>query len=277
MDITLEVDYSGLVQGLIRAKAYHSEAGPAATLVMAEFFVGFIDRYMAAHHDTNRYINGWISALHSVGLTAHALKPYKKSGRHDKYIAKLQGQLDTMLRLADRLERGLDYYRLQDALAPPREDGTPRKKRMDQPHAIKKQEQLRRLEKDIVRARRELRRASEGEAIIFFDRNANERRRRELHTVRHKIYGGAGNLIQIGHQVIVELANREPHVRLVEAHPKLGHPVKAAYAALRHIGLRRASKKYMDVMAEKFGPPKPTDALSIVNENEIAHLSRLAA
>ena len=140
---------------------------------------------------------------------------------------------------------------------------------MDQPHVAEKLRKIRKLRKEVERTERELRRALGSESIIFFDRNANERRTRENHTVRHKIYGGDGKLFTIGDQLFVELSNQEPHARLVEAHPKLGHPVKAAYAALRHIGIRRASTSYMNRMAKRFGPPRPTDALSVVSNPTI--------
>lgn len=269
MDIKLEVDYDGLVRDLVRAKAYSTQAHRAATLVMAEFFVKFIDGYMRKHHDTNRYINGWIGALQAVGITSVRKKAYKKSSRYERYIEKLTSQRDRAVRSLEREEEILERYRLHDALSPPRRDGKPRKRRMDQPHTIKKLERVEWLKKQVKRTERELRRAMGSETVIFFDRFANERRTRENHTVRHNIAGGDGRLFTIGEQLFVELGNKEPHARLVEKHPKLGHPVKAAYAALRHIGLRRASKRYMDTMAERFGPPQPTDALSVVRDNEI--------
>ncbi len=276
MEITLEVNYDGLVRDLVRAKAYNAEAHRAATLVMAEFFVKFIDDYMAEHHDTNRYINGWIAALLATGSRAVRKKAYRKSARYEQYIEKLTAQRDRAVRLLDQHERGIAQYEEWDRTAPPRKDGKPRKRRMDQPHAIRKLERIGELRKEVKRTERELRRALGSETIIFFDRFANERRTRENHTVRHKVYGGDGRLFTIGDQLFVELGNKEPHARLVEKHPKLGHPVKAAYAALRHIGLRRASRKYMDTLAERFGPPKPTDALSVVRDNEIMAGSRAA-
>lgn len=276
MEITLEVDYDGLVRDLLRAKAYNTESHRAATLVLAETFVEFIDDYMAEHHDTNRYINGWIKALLATGSRAVRKKAYKKSSRHEAYVEKLTAQHESAVRLLDQHEKGIAQYEQWDQSAPPRKDGKPRKKRMDQPHAQRKLERIRELKKEVRRTERELRRALGSESILFFDRRANERGKRENHTVRDKIYGGDGRMFTIGDQLFVELANQEPHARLVEAHPKLGHPVKAAFAALRHIGIRRASRSYMNKMAERFGPPKPTDALSVVRDNEIMAGSRAA-
>lgn len=267
----MEVEYDGLVRDLLRAKAYHSDALKAATLVMAEFFVRFIDDYMAGHHDTNRYINGWIFALHAIGITSVRKKVYNKSSRYEQYVQKLTEQRDRAVRALEREEDILERYRLHDALAPPRKDGQPRKKRLEQPHAIRKIERVEWLRKQVKRTERELRRALGSETIIFFDRFANERRTRENHTVRHKLYGGTGKLYTVGEQLIVELDNKEPHARLVEKHPKIGHPMKAAFAALKHVGLRRASKAYINRQAERFGPPTPTDVISVIRENETRH------
>lgn len=275
--ITMEVDTGGIVAGLLRAKAFHPAAHRAATLELAEQFVRVMDAYMRVHHDTNRFINGWISALHGVGIKGIPLKRYRRSSRHDQYLELLREQLESVQRIIERDEATIARYEAYDRSAPPRKDGKPRAKRMNQHHTRGIIRRLKKYKKREKRTIRELARAEGTDSIIFFHRRIHGRGRRDFHTVRHKIYGGAGRIFTIGPQLFVELRNLEAHARSVEANPKVGHPVKAAYAALRSFGIRRAGRAYMNKMAEQFGPPKPTDALSVVSEAEMRHAERFAA
>ena len=276
MRVTLDVDTEGIAEAMVRAHAYHPEAHRAATLVLAEQFVAFMDTYMAAHHDTNRFINGWISAMRSVGVLGIAMKPYRKSSRYDQYIERLEEQLEGTLSIVVRLGDTLDRYRKWDQSAPPRRDGKPRKKRMNQPHAREKARKLRFWTKRLEKVQREYDKATGSDTILFFDARITKRKR-DFHTVRDKIYGGVGRLIDIGGKLFVELENLEAHARLVEANPRVGHPVRASFAAMRSFGLRRASTAYMDKLGERFGPPMPTDAVSIVDEAQLMHAQRFAA
>lgn len=272
----MDVEVEGLVESLVRAKAFHPRAHQAATLVIAEQFVKEIDKVMKPHNDTNRYINGWIRALHAAGLNSIPVKAYSASRKREEYLRILEEQYFGLNRYADKLRNWVSLYELYDRTAPPRKDGRPRKKRMRQHHVRKVVRDLRRAEKSEAKALEIWTTALENESILFFDRRAHSKRPRNFHTIRHKIFGGTGRIVIVGNKVIVELNNLEAHPRLVERNPKIGHPVRTAYNKLRSFGLRRASNRYMDTL-EKLYKSRPGDAVVIVEEAQLRHAKRFAA
>lgn len=276
MRATLELEVEGLVENLVRVKAFHPKAHQAATLVIAEHFVKEIDKVMKTHNDTNRYINGWIGALRDAGIQSIPMRPYKDSKRREEYLEALAKQYDGTADLVDKLESQVEFYEREDRNATPRKDGKPRKKRMNQPHVKKLVKNLRWWTRRRDKVLKIYEDAITEHAILFFHRRVHHRKTRDFHTIRTKIYGGSGRILIVGNQVIVELRNLEAHPRLVERNPKIGHPVRTAYSKLRAFGLRRASKRYMATM-EKLYKPKPGDAIVIANMAEAKHAKKFAS
>lgn len=276
MRATIDVPTPFLVESLVRAKAFHPKAHQAATLVIAQEWVSVIDKLLKRHNDTNRYVNGWIQAAQQAGVTKLKMYPFNASSRREQYLKLLEEQYNSHHAWANSIRGALSRYEVHDRNAAPRKDGKPRKKRAQQPHVKKLKRELTRVEKTEERSLELWMAALANESIIFFDRRAHHKRPRQMHTVRHEIYGGTGRLIVIGGQVVVELENLEAHARLVERNPKIGHPVRSAYGSLKSFGLRRASNRYMETM-EKLYKPKPGDAVQIVDEAQIRHARKFAS
>ena len=253
--MTMEVTLDGLVEDLVRMKAFHRDAHPAATLVMAETYVKIIDQVFAKHHDTNRYINGYITALHDIGLDSVPLKPYKKSSRHDDYIEKLKEQYEGLVEKGKRMKGFLDLARNQDAMDPPRKDGKPRKKRTEQ-RWYRKLERL--YQKNIKRqtdAFVSYFEATSTESILFIHGRKGRLLKNglvgvsRLDSVRSRIYGGNGRMTLLGQQVIIELHNLEPHSWIIETRPGYGFPHKTAMIRLSVLGAKNVSRRYIERQA----------------------------
>jgi uncharacterized protein YdcH (DUF465 family) len=196
--------------------------------------------------DTNRYVNGWIIA--GIGARVSRIAPYmvKQSSRHQQYLDALAEQVATLERLVRLDTTRLDSARRQDATAPPRLDGKPRARRVNQPWFRQTQSRLMEREKRLKRARKQLKDALGADSFLFFGADAVAERgnKRKLSTIRTKEYGGKGRRVMTDAGVLLELINLEPHVRIVEKHPHLGHPVATTRALLRAVGAGRAIAAY---------------------------------
>lgn len=256
--LRLQMVVDGLVEDLVRLKAFHRDAHQAATLVMAEGVVRLMDMNFADHHDTNRYINGYIDALHDIGLESIPLKPYKRSGRHDQFVDRLEVQHKKMVKVVERITRRLALGRSQDMTNPLMKNGKPRKKRQEQ-------RWFKKLERDLIKAQEREERAFaalaaaiNNESILFMPGRkgrllkSGRIGKSRLATVRTQIYGGSGAITLLGEQVIVELHNLEPHSRIIETRPGYGFPYKTAMNQMSILGMKRVSNRYIERQAELF-------------------------
>ena len=241
---TFNADLSGL-NAKLRALEFAAEhAGNASVEAIGGLLVDTLETL--SPRDTNRYVRAWIQAGRDAGVTEKPMPPLRASRNRERYLEKLRAQLEFW---AGRLRyaRGrMEQYENHDAQARPRKDGTPRAKRTAQPYYAKMKRLARRAEKQIERAARELEKAEGSEAFVFFDVEGITQRRqgRSLSTVRDTVYGGEGRMLRHGTTAYVELRNKEPHARIVERHPHLGHPVATAKQLVRVAGVRPAGTAY---------------------------------
>lgn len=205
--------------------------------------------------DTNSYVNGWISAGRSAGVTDRPLFPYVESRNRSRFVQRLVDQIEETRRVAEHYESRAERYefyvrkaRENDFAAGPRKDGKPRKPRaatashqknirLAKEYAAK----ARRARKRIDRAKEELAKVVGADTFIFFDNRFDGR---NLSTVRTQRYGGVGIIKRVGNRRVVELTNQEPHVRPVERNPALGHPVATAKALMAAAGKASAGRAY---------------------------------
>lgn len=213
--------------------------------VMASAFVDFADR--VSPKDTNRFVNGFIMAGAEIGATSKQPYPVRES-RYRKMIENvLIRQERTFARQAKALETTLDrwYY----------------SKGRSGPWLRKKERELRKLKKRHVRAGEELaafRANPHAVGIDLFNRKYDVKVDGEgnvlsvkayiarLASVRTKIYGGKGALITSGRRVFARLHNLEAHASFAERRHRV---VARAMSQLRRVGVRRASRRYLEHQA----------------------------
>lgn len=227
------------------------EARKESVQEMGNLFVEAIDSLTPK--DTNRLANGWIDAGRKAGVTDQPLRPIVASANQDKYISQLNEQIDFWIARIRFYEGRMRWYEEQDAKALPKKNGKRRKRRTSQPYYRKMKRLEKKSRKRLVRSIEELEKALSGDGFLFYDAESyvNRRQNRSLSTVRDKVYGGDGYVDQIGAKIIVTLINKEPHARIVEKHPHLGHPVATSLQIVRAFGIRKISKAYKKKLLEK--------------------------
>jgi len=240
------VDTTQLWKKVKATQAASKFARDAAGDELGGVFVEAVDEL--TNKDTNRLSNGWIEAGRKAGVSDRAMRPIVKSKNQDKYIKKLEDQVDYWAKRLEFARFVQKSYEEKDAAALPRKDGKPRARRVKQPYYQKMKKLERRAAKRVVRAGEELEKAKGADGFIFFDADSYIQRKanRSLSTVRDKVYGGDGRTEVIGGRLVIELTNKEPHGRIVEKHPYLGHPVATAKEVVRRFGIKRVAKKYRD-------------------------------
>lgn len=277
MPVRVQVETVGLVEELVRLKAFHRHAHRAATLVMTTDLVKRIDHHFAQHHDTNRYINGYISAAIEAGAEGLVLKPYRQSVRHQEYLEMLGEQVDQMRAVVKRLTDRREFFLRIDSAKGYKRDGTPKARNADAPFFRKLERDIRKANKRLDRAIEELSKAMLNESVLFIHgRKARLLRSgrlgaSRLATVRDTIAGGRGSIELIGDRVFVTLENLEAHSRIIESKPGFGHPYRTAINELGAFGLRRAGRKYIETQASLFGR-RPVSAASIRAANTERHV-----
>lgn len=229
---------------LQRAERIAASLAPKAAMGGAEVLGAlFVELHTAVcPKDTNRYANGYIDAGNKAGVTRTPLLPINASSRHSKYVEQLTEQLNFAQANVNHWERWKQRYEAEGG------------KRLLQPFYRKILAKLRSWTKTRDRAAEELAKAQGDPSILFFggqltrgDLGFAGSRGRRLGTVRTKVYGGEGRVTVGGKGgAVVELTNKEPHARIVNAHSALGHPVATTIAALRVFRLQPVGKKYVE-------------------------------
>lgn len=244
-----KVDTSGLHRKLRFLESVGHEADEAAVIALA----GFAAETLAdlTPRDTNRAANGWIQAGRAAGVTHIPMLPYQPSRRREEFLKKIEAEMDALAGKVASDESMMDFYRQEDArnASKPTRSGKPRKRRVDQPYYKKLVRRARKNRKSLDRLTEEYKKALGSESFIFFDSDSFIQRRqgRRFSTVRDKIYGGEGRMEKDQNGVRVELINKEPHVRIIERHPHLGHPIATTRAVVYSAGRAHAGRKYLEV------------------------------
>lgn len=188
--------------------------------------------------DTNRYVNSWIDAGRKAGVSTTTPLPIVPSANQRGYLDALARQVDRLGHLIDRDARWMRLADTADMRATPRKDGKARARRADAPWYRRAAARVRSNEKRLLRARMQLADALGADSFLFFDADAVAERgnARLLSTVRTRVYGGEGETALTPAGKIVRLGTLEPHARIVEKHPGMGHPVATTRALLRANG-----------------------------------------
>ncbi len=226
--VTCKVDRSRLLRDLHSIRRGLPTAREHALTAMGREFALVLERYWP--RDTNRSARGWLIAANEAGLGPLIIPPVKSSKFADQWL----------LRLGRQLNKASQSYEFWSKIVDHRYERTGRKGKW-YTDALKHRDNA---SKRLEAARRELKRFNkiEGEgggAIVIF---GNSKKRSLDLTVRYKIYGGRGRRIETGTTSYAELANLEPHVRIVESRSRI---VASGMAQLRSFGVKRAGAKFM--------------------------------
>ncbi len=240
--IVAKVDTSNLSR---RLKGMRDGADSAALQVAksgANEFVGFMERH--APRDTGRYLAGWIEAGNAAQVGPTRMAPTLRDSR---WASKAQAQIAAMV---DR------YVGEINAILGMLDAWYFRPNRPLDTWARGKQVKVARLTRALQRAVETQRKLQNAEGpVLVFDLFSNGRRVRTASgsikqlrqtTVRDKIYGGAGEIVQRDTGPVVLLTNREPHVRLVERRYRL---MARANAAVRMHTNARGKRVYLQELA----------------------------
>lgn len=214
MTVSLTTDLSGLRREIGAIRSRGSAGRREAVVVMAGDFVTSALAIANSIRDTNRYVNGWAQAGNAVGAGPFPVRPLRPS----KYLAQARKALLEQIRKFD-----------QWAATERREKGK----------VSKRTQNLQR------RSREELGKLT-STSIVFGVRGGESNRNLRV-SVRDKVYGGTGQIIELnggpnGGQTIVLLHNKEAHSTIVEHN----HKVRAlAGARARAFGVRSVGQKYI--------------------------------
>lgn len=238
----------------IRAtQAASSAARDAGGLEMVRVFTDAVDELVPK--DTNRAANGWREAARKAGLRDVPMLTLRPSTSRAKFLEQMERELAHFVGQIERAQGWVDKYDREDATRHSRRksNGKLPKRRRSQPYYKKQKAIIRKATKNATRVAEELAKAEGNEHAIFFDANAYAQRRknRAFTTVRDKVYGGDGFVHLDRARIIVTLVNREPHMRIIERHPHLGHPVATAKAIARVRGVRAVSRRYRNEIRDR--------------------------
>jgi hypothetical protein len=216
-------------------------------LTHAEVFVRSIN--LTSPRDTRRYVRGWQMAGRDLGVWA-TVEGVRPSARRELHLDRLQSQVERIENIIATLEKDAAEKRRLVALwftSKGRKISQGGRRMLRQ--AKEREREIERLYSDLERAERELAKLVGNEAsIVFWGRRGRaasvnpdgtrvRRRRRRLHTVRDKIYGGRGVIVVGANgRAVMSLHNREAHARLVEARYE---PVRKARAAAQGVAQTR--------------------------------------
>lgn len=162
-----------------------------------------------APKDTRRFIRGVAEAANAAECGPVPIAQVRRSSRHDEYVEQLE---DQVLRWQDSVQRLQDR---RDFLYP---NGPPKRRGRSSLYA-KLEREIDKAERVLMRAREELQKATDGEAILLFGYGPGfirQQKGRKLSTVRDKVYGGTGRFISDRYAAWAELTILEPHAKFVE-------------------------------------------------------------
>lgn len=216
MAITCKVDSRGLMEKLRALDRNRPEARKAAALAMAHEVVRVA--VVIAPKDTNRYVNGFAQAANAAGAGPIPVRPLRASRVHDEIVRKLRQQVafwEFIVRDAEA--KGRTQYK-------GKKSGETRSYRKAKDNLRKAREQLEKVDP----------------TSIAFGLRGSSGRSLNL-TVRNKIYGGTGEVVETPAVTFVRLHNLEAHATIVEK--KFG-VMKRAGSVARAMGARSVGRAY---------------------------------
>lgn len=201
-----------------------AQASPAARKAAVKLIAVEVvkDVVVKAPRDTCRFVRGWGQALNASGAGSVPLPALKTTGRYDQYLRALTRQLRKWDFIVKRYERGA------------RRDKWYRRAVRNRDKAL---EQLRRFDEG-------------GETAILINKFRTGRFEGGMTTVRHKVYGGEGHIVDAGDRSYVYLRNLEPHATFVEMNTAV---LKRSIDRFRGSGLHRVTDRYVRAAAARAG------------------------
>lgn len=233
-----KIRFRSNVSGLNAAIAQYDRTRPVALRVAARALGEEFCKYMidSAPRDTNRYLRGWLLAARQAGILIPT-PGLNVSSRRDRFIAQLQRQLAVRER---RLKNLLFQKRVWYDQKPERsKDGY---------YTQYLVPEIPKVEKSIKQAQRILKQASGSDHFIFIPSRLDATRVTD--TVRTRIYGGEGRLVQDEHSVRVDMRNLEIHARFLERKHMLA---KRAEDWVQTVADQVIRKKYIERTIKRAG------------------------
>lgn len=228
------IDDSGLRR---KTRTLAERAAPAGLEVArsgADHFVEFMVE--KAPRDTRRYVRAWVQAGNQAGLTRRPVPPLQESRWQAQFLDALERQIERHVDRINTLQGMLDrwYYSKGRPLGS---------------WARRKQREIERRTRYLIKAVEHLRRFQNASAPVLFFAGAEAAQfsgtgiwrdvRRRASTIRDKVYGGRGAVVEEGGEARIVLHNLEPHVTLVERRTRL-------------VGRGRAAvKRYTDAVGKR--------------------------
>lgn len=215
--ITCRSNPSGLAARLRALDRNRPDARKSAALAMAHEVVRVA--VVIAPKDTNRYVNGFAQAANKAGAGPISAPPIRASRVHDEIVRKLRQQAafwEFIVRDAET--KGRTLYRVRG------KSGETKSYRKAKQNLAKAREQLKKVDP----------------TSIAFGLRGSSGRSLNL-TVRNKIYGGTGEVVETPAVTFVRLHNLEAHATIVEK--KFG-VMKKAGAVARAMGARSVGRAY---------------------------------
>lgn len=197
----------------------------------------------AAPRDTQRYAYGWATAGNQAGIGPFSEPVIRDSRFKEQMFTRLENEQGRFEALARRAAERLAYW---EHIVQTRYVATGRTKGYWYRWTLTKRDRAERLLAK-MRARVEeitsdLRELSTRTGVITIFRRRGKNGLGRTVTIRPRVFGGTGRWIDLGHQTILRLHNREPHASIVEARSK---SLRAAHAAMKAAGVLPMKRVYL--------------------------------
>jgi hypothetical protein len=181
--------------------------------------------------DTRRYVRAWSVAGKDAGSTGFPMPEIKATSRKAEYESRLYSQLAAAEKRVKKLgDLKWTWY-----------DSKPERAKTGYYNTLVKD--LRRAEKRVEQAKEQIELANTSETFILIG-GRKGKRGSGLATIRTKIYGGHGQILETSQGTAVRLVNKEPHAKIVERRSKSLR--LASRVAASAVGVRTVSKKYLN-------------------------------
>lgn len=208
----------------------------AGSVVVAAELGGAVARLIAerSKQDTGRYVRAWQEAHNQLpGISPIPLTPLRPS----RYYVQQES------RLRQQLSKWEPILRMWEARVSSMEKHPNHQRWLSYRKTVRTRDKVRAL---VERAREEeanIRAAASGAAIVIGGKKTKSPlAKSSLTRVITRFYGGRARIVKLGGAHLAEVANLEPHARIVAQRTGL---VRASIAAVRRLETERVTRKYL--------------------------------
>lgn len=184
--------------------------------------------------DTNRYVRAWMMAGNHTGAGRWPVPEVRASRTSALQAARLEQQLYRYTAFRKEAEESALFW---ERMWQTRYENTKRNDIWQRDCLTKKRKadkRLAKLDELVKRLEKTLKDYKETDIVIWGSHkaaNQNILLKRNLHTIRGKVYGGEGFVLRPGNgRVLVRIRNKEPHAYIVEKSKKNGRCLARALA-----------------------------------------------